>query len=146
MRTIENHQGFRLRFGEFPDLLFTATDTRTYFDMTHYLQSVKLEPEEKIAEFIAGFALWIDLLGKMYGIPPDERFAVDAATEHSLAEESFALPFLCCTDPAFGMYLLESMSQMMLTGLVCSDSYIFIQAQQRFTHEELVSTPNTNEL
>lgn len=47
MKAIENHQGFRLRFGEFPDLLFTVTDARTYFDMTHFLQSMKLEPEEK---------------------------------------------------------------------------------------------------
>ena len=67
---------------------------------------MKLEAEEKIAEFTAGFALWIDHLGKMYGIAPDERFAVDAATGHSLAEESFALPFLCCADPVFGVYLL----------------------------------------
>ncbi|MBS5203918.1 MAG: hypothetical protein KHZ50_09115 [Bacteroides ovatus] len=146
MRRIENHQGFRLRFGEFPDLLFIATDTRTYFDMTHFLQSMKLDPEEKIAEFTAGFALWIDHLGKMYGIPPDERFAVDAATGHSLAEESFALPFLCYADPVFGVYLLDSMSQMLLTGIACSDSYILMQAQQRFTHEELLSTSNTDEL
>ena len=71
MRRIENHQGFRLRFGEFPDLLFTVTDARTYFDMTHFLQSMKLEPEENITEFTEGFALWIEHLGKMYGIQPD---------------------------------------------------------------------------
>ena len=126
-------------------MLFVATDPRTYFDMTHFLQSMKLDPEEKIAEFTAGFALWIDHLGKMYGIPPDERFAVDAATGHSLAEESFALPFLCCADPVFGVYLLESMSQMMLAGIVCSDSYILVQAQQRFTAEELNPTSNPHE-
>ena len=146
MKAIENHQGFRLRFGEFPDLLFTVTDARTYFDMTHFLQSMKLDPEEKIDEFTAGFALWIDHLGKMYGIPSDECFAVDAATGHSLAEESFALPFLCCVDPVFGVYLLESISQMLLAGIACSDSYILMQAQQRFTQEELLSTPNTDEL
>lgn len=73
MGTIDNHQGFKLRFGEFPDLLFTAIDTRTYFDMTHFLQSMNLDPEEKIAEFTAGFALWIEHLAKMYGIPPAGR-------------------------------------------------------------------------
>ena len=144
MKAIENHQGFRLRFGEFPDLLFTVTDARTYFDMTHFLQSMKLEPEEKITEFTEGFALWIEHLGKMYGIQPDERLAVDAASGHFLAEESFALPFLCCADPVFGVYLLESMSQIMLVGIVCSASYILMQAQQRFTAEELnhTSTPH----
>ena len=145
MKAIENHQGFRLRFGEFPDLLFTVTDARTYFDMTHFLQSMKLEPEEKITELTEGFALWIEHLGKMYGIQPDERLAVDAASGHFLAEESFALPFLCCADPVFGVYLLESMSQMMLVGIVCSDSYILMQAQQRFTAEELNPTSNPHE-
>ena len=145
MKAIENHQGFRLRFGEFPDLLFTVTDARTYFDMTHFLQSMKLEPEEKITEFTEGIALWIEHLGKMYGIQPDERLAVDAASGHFLAEESFALPFLCCADPVFGVYLLESMSQMMLVGIVCSDSYILMQAQQRFTAEELNPTSNPHE-
>ena len=146
MKTIENHYGFKIRFGEFPDLLFATTDARAYFDMTHFLQSMKLDEKEKIAEFTAGFALWIEHLGKMYGIPPDERFAVDDATGHSLAEEVLALPFLTCVDPAFGSYLLESMSQMMPNGIVCSDSYIFMQAQNRFTREELISIPNTNEL
>lgn len=32
---------------------------------------MKLEPEEKITEFTEGFALWIEHLGKMYGIQPD---------------------------------------------------------------------------
>ena len=146
MGTIDNHQGFKLRFGEFPDLLFTAIDTRTYFDMTHFLQSMNLDPEEKIAEFTAGFALWIEHLAKMYGIPPDECFAVDAATKHSLAEESFALPFLCCTDPVFGAYLLESMTQMLLNGIVCSDSYVLMQAQVRFTPEELIANRTNSEL
>ena len=38
------------------------------------------------------------------------------------------------------------MSQMLLTGIACSDSYILMQAQQRFTREELLSTPNTDKL
>lgn len=70
---------------------------------------------------------------------------MDAASGHFLAEESFALPFLCCADPVFGVYLLESMSQMMLVGIVCSDSYILMLAQQRFTAEELNPTSNPHE-
>ena len=70
---------------------------------------------------------------------------MDAASGHFLAEESFALPFLCCAYSLFGVYLLESMSQMMLVGIVCSDSYILMQAQQRFTAEELNPTSNPHE-
>lgn len=122
-----------------------TSDTRIYFDMTHFLLAMDMEPEVKITEFTEGFATWIDHLGRVYGIPQDERFAVDAATGHRLAEESFALPFLVCVDPVFGVYLLESMSQMLLEGTVCSDTYILHQAQARFTAEEL-SNLNTKEL
>lgn len=121
-----------------------TVNTRTYFDMTHFLLAMELEPKAKITEFTEGFALWIDHLGQVYGVPPDERFAVDAATGHCLAEESFALPFLVCVDPVFEVYLLESMSQMLLEGTVCSDTYILRQAQARFTAEELISNLNTN--
>ena len=145
MKALKNHQGFKSRFGEFPDLLFATAGTRTYFDMTHFLQAMESDAEEKITEFTRGFALWLDQLGKVYGIPPDERFAVDAATGHALAEESFALPFLAYADPVFGVYLLESMSQMLLAGIACSDSYILMQAQERFTPEELIDNPNPNE-
>lgn len=146
MKTIKNHQGFKSRFGEFPDLLFATADARTYFDMTHFLQTMKVDTEEKITEFTRGFDLWINHLSKVYGIPPDERFVLDAATGHSLAEESLVLPFLTCVDPVFGVYLLESMTQMLLDGIVCSDSYILMQAQARFTQEELVSNLPPGEL
>ncbi len=145
MRTIKKHQDFESRFGEFPELLFARyDDTRIYFDMTRFLRSLKLDPERKISEFTEGFALWIGNLGKVYGIPPDELFAVDSATGHRLAEESLALPFLTCVDPVFGVYLLESMSQMLSVGIVCSDTYILMQAHDRFTVEELISTENSN--
>ena len=113
--------------------------------MTHFLQVIKLDAEEEITNFTQGFALWLDRLGKVYGIPPDERFAVDADTEHMLAEESFALPFLAYADPVFGVYMLESMSQMLLAGIACSDTYILMQAQARFTPAELIDNPNPNE-
>lgn len=145
MKKIVSRQAGESRFGEFQDLLFMPSDTRTYFDMTHFLLAMQLDSDAKIAEFTEGFATWIAHLGQVYGVPPDERFAVDAATGHRLAEESFALPFLVCVDPVFGVYLLESMSQMLLEGTVCSDTYILHQAQARFTAEEL-SNLNTKEL
>ena len=145
MKTIKNHQGFRSRFGEFPDLLFATAGVRTYFDMTHFLQVMKMDAEEKITEFTQGFALWLDRIGKVYGISLDECFAVDADTRHTLAEESFALPFLAYADPVFGVYMLESMSQMLLAGIACSDTYILMQAQARFTPEELIDKPTPDE-
>lgn len=143
MKAIKNHQGAKSRFGEFPDLLFTAcNNNRIYFDMTHFLRMMKLDSEGKISEFTEGFALWIGHLGKVYGIPPEEMFFSDSS-RHRWAEESLALPFLSCIDPVFGGYLLESMTQMLIEGVVCSDTYILMQARSRFTNEELVENPKT---
>ena len=113
MKAIENHQGFRLRFGEFPDLLFTVTDARTYFDMTHFLQSMKLEPEEKITEFTEGFALWIEHLGKMYGIQPGRNALPVGCPRRGHFSGRERIPFALCPFPSavpdppyLGVYLL----------------------------------------
>lgn len=140
MKMTMNHQAAKSRFGEFPELLFMARgNTRIYFDMTHFVLTMKQDPTKRVSEFIAGFALWIENLGKVYGIPQKELFFIDSSNHH-WAEESLALPFLACIDPVFGVYLLESMTQMLLEGLVCSDTYILAQARSRFTNEELITT------
>lgn len=68
MKTIKNHQGFKSRFGEFPDLLFATADARTYFGMAHFLQTMKVDTEEKITEFTRGFDLWINHLSEKYKV------------------------------------------------------------------------------
>lgn len=144
MITSENLQKLKFRFGEFPELLFGDLENgRTYFDMTHLLISQKRDPQTGIPAFSHAFAFWIDALAKIYGIPVGELFITDPLTGHEMAEESLALLFMIHNDPVFGAYLLESMTQMLIDGVVCSDSYILIQAHRRFTEEELLSTSNT---
>lgn len=133
------------RFGEFPELLFGNLDNgRTYFDMTHFLIAQKRDPETCIPGFTRAFACWINALAKVYGIPAEELFVTEPASGHSMAEESLALLFIIHSDPVFGAYMIESMTRMLLDGIVCSDTYILMQAHYRFTEEELVSTSKTD--
>lgn len=136
----KKHLKLQPRFGEFPELLFgTDPNGRTYFDITHFLKTRKMETEYHLPKFSTAFAFWIDLLSKIYGTPREELFVTDPGTKHTMAEESLALPFLVYIDPAFGIYLLESMTQMLLEGFVCSDTYLLMQMRNRFTPEELIS-------
>lgn len=146
MTTIEEQQKLKWKFGEFPELLFGDYNGRNYFDMTGFLIAKKLDPETAISEFTRNFVFWIDNLAKVYGIPAEELFITDPDSGHKMAEESFALLFMVHVDPLFGAYLLESMTQMLTDGIVCSDSYILMQAHRRFTEEELLSTSKSDKL
>lgn len=144
MNKIEKHSKLEFRYGEFPELLFgNYPNARTYFDVTHFLTAKKMDPESHFTEFTAAFSFWINKLGKIYGLSPEELFLIDQGTGHRMAEESLALLFIVYTDPAFGSYLLESMGQMLLEGFVCSDTYLLMQVQNRFTPQELISTLNS---
>lgn len=144
MITTEKHQKLKWKFGEFPELLFGNLDNgRNYFDMTQFLIAKKRDVETDLSGFRQAFAFWIDNIARIYGIPSEELLVTLPASGHIMAEESLALPFMTYTDPVFGAYMLESMTQMLTEGIVCSDSYILMQAHRRFTEEELLSTSNT---
>lgn len=142
-----NHQQLQLKFGEFPELLFGKLDNgRTYFDGTHYLIAEKRNPDPTIAAFIQTFAFWIKSFSKIYSIPEEEMFVTDNVTGHQMIEECLALLLLAYSDPIFGVYIIESMTQMLIQGIACSDTYILMQAHQRFDEEELLSTSNLETL
>lgn len=140
MNTAKNHSDFTPRFGEFPDLLFGERgNARLYFDATHFLRAMNLDPEPLVTKFQDACACWIDRLGEAYAIPKSELFIIDSRTGHQLAEEALSLLFLSYIDPPFGVYWHESMRQMLSEGVVCSDTYLLEQVRGRFTHEELSS-------
>lgn len=132
--------GFAPRFGEFPDLLFGVHGNgRTYFDVTIFAKAKNLDPKSCMSRFMDSYGVWIDALCKAYDIPRQALCVVDAAG-HLLAEESLALLLVASTDPVFGVYMLECVTQMLLEGVVCSDSYILSQARARFTPEDLTTS------
>lgn len=133
-------RGFVPRYGEFPDLLFGVHDNgRIYFDVTNFAEAKNLDPTSCMSRLMDSYGVWIDALCKAYDIPRQALCVVDAAG-HLLAEESLALLLVASIDPVFGVYMLECVTQMLLEGIVCSDSYILSQAKARFTPEDLTTS------
>lgn len=134
------------RYEEFPELLFaTAADGMQYFDATHFLLRKGDPQRHNTRHFEALFTLWKQAACSAYEIRADEVIVKDRDSGHILIDESLALLFVVYIDPAFGVYLLERMSEMLLNGYVLSDSAIIIQARLRLTKETLTNIINNNE-
>lgn len=134
------------RYEEFPELLFAkAEDGMQYFDATHFLVHKGDPQRHNIRHFETQFNLWMQATCAAYEIPADEVIVKDRDSGHILIDESLALLFVTYTDPAFGVYLLERMSEMFLNGFVLSDSAIIVQARLRLTKETLTNIIHHNE-
>lgn len=134
------------RYEEFPELLFAAAeDGMQYFDATHYLLHKGNPQQHNIRHFETQFNFWTQAVCAAYEIRVDEVIVKDRDSGHILIDESLALLFVTYTDPAFGVYLLERMSEMLLNGFVLSDSAIIVQARLRLTKETLTNIIHHNE-
>lgn len=130
-------------FGEFPDLLFCAGENNiSYFDATHYIASRGNASVHSARAFSDLFTGWIEAAGKIYNLEREELFTIDPNDGHELVEASLALLFVAYVDPAFGIYMTDCMTQMLLEGFMCSDTYVMAQAHKRFTPEELITKTN----
>lgn len=56
---------------------------------------------------------------------------------HLLIDECLALLFVVYIDPAFGVYLLERVDELLSGGFTVSDTWLVQAAGLRFTKEEL---------
>lgn len=134
------------RYEEFPELLFAAAeDGIQYFDATYYLLQKGDPQRHSIRHFETQFYLWKQAACAAYEIHADEVIVKERDSGHILIDESLALLFVAYIDPAFGVYLLERMSEMFLNGFVLSDSAIIVQARLRLTKETLTNIIVTNE-
>ena len=61
----------------------------------------------------------------------------DEASGHLLIDECLALLFVVYIDPAFGVYLLERVDELLSGGFTVSDTWLVQAAGLRFTKEEL---------
>ncbi len=130
---------YTMRYGEFPDLLFGTSDKGTvYFDATH---STKLKGASKIRsveDFFRRFSFWIEAIKEAYLISDEDLCALDAVTGHTLIDESLALLYVAYIDSGFGIYMLERISEMLLDGIVLSDTRIMQIIKDRLTKEEIL--------
>ena len=61
----------------------------------------------------------------------------DEASGHLLIDECLALLFVVYIDPAFGVYLLERVDELLSGGFTVSDTWLVQAAGLRFTKEEI---------
>lgn len=127
-----------IRFEEFPDLLFgTSADNKAYFDATGFIISCGDEHRHNVQDFRIAFHIWIATAMKIYGIEKEDLIVQDEASGHLLIDECLALLFVVYIDSAFGIYLLERMSEMLMNGFTASDTLLVRTIGLRFTIEEL---------
>ena len=81
----------------------------------------------------------------MYSIDKEDLVICDETSGHLLIDECLALLFVVYIDPAFGAYMLERVSELLIDGFTVSDSWLVMAAGNRFTLEELTKNLKSNE-
>jgi hypothetical protein len=139
MKTKKINPCIESRYREFPEVLFgkSCEDDMVYFDATHYLEQKRKTLNDAIETFEQKSEMFISALCEVYEMSKEEIIVRDEKTGHLLIEESLALLFVAYIDPGFAVYMLERLSEMLLTGLVLSDSAIAIIVRERFTRDDV---------
>lgn len=131
---------FRVQFGEFPELLFGESVNGTiYFDASLYIELKGDATKHSPIDFARKFSFWFESLQTYYEIPDGEIMTTDETTGHVLIDESLALLFVTYIDPAFGGYMVERVSELLLDGVVISDTRILAMVRNRLSKESLTN-------
>ena len=129
---------FTAKYIEFPELVFgKAANGTEYFDATLYIELKGDSLKHSPIYFARNFSFWFENFLKVYDIEDNTMIITDEATEHMLIDESMALLFIAYIDPSFGAYMVDRISEMLLNGIVLSDSRIVQAAGDRLTKEVL---------
>ena len=125
------------KYSEFPRMLFgTSENGRVYFDVTVYTEKKEEWKNLSISDFQQKFFWWISLLSEAYSVPVDKMIVTNSKDGHLLMEESLSLLFASYLDPVFGIYMLERISEMLVTGIVLSDAALVSMAKDRLTKDD----------
>lgn len=132
-----------VKYNEFPDLLFGTDEKENgYFNATHFI-SKKGDPEKhNVRSFDMKFIHWKNALCEAYDLQSEDVMLTNKQTGDILIDESFALLFVAYIDPAFGVYMIDRMSEMLLNGIVLSDSAIVMLSKERLSKEQLLNLAN----
>ena len=134
------------RYREFSSLFFGVSDDgMNYFDASEYIRKNGDIKKHSIKEFEIGFFFWKKAVSKEFSIDFDDLVVQDNTTKNILIEESLALIFLAYIHPEFGVYLLQSLDEMLLEGFAVSDSYLIHKVQQKFENKDIMNIFIENE-
>lgn len=129
---------FSVRYMEFPELLFGMSENGTlYFDATLYIELKGNNHKNSPIDFARKFSYWFETVKQIYELSDGELIITDETTGHILIDESLALLFVAYTDPYFAVYMIERVSELLLDGVVLSDTHITRLARNRLTKESL---------
>lgn len=134
---IENITCTQMKYGEFPSLLFgTSAQGIDYFDATYYIQNNGDADRHTVLDFEIQFAFWIKTICKVYELDADSVILMNEQG-HYLIDESLALIMVTYVDPDFGAYMLERITEMLINGIVISDTRLALIVRERLTDEQL---------
>lgn len=124
---------YEIRYREFPELLFTTRgDGCEYFDAFLYIKNKGDPNVHSVSGFRIAFAFWIKAVRDAYSLS-DEDIFITAPNGHQLIDYALALLFVAYVDPAFGVHIMERMSDMLLSGIVLSDTCLLLMAKDRLS-------------
>lgn len=133
----ENITCTRMKYGEFPNLLFgTSADGIDYFDATYYIQNNGDADRHTVVDFKIQFAFWIKTMCNVYELNAGSVILMNEQG-HYLIDESLALIMITYVEPDFGAYMLERITEMLINGIVISDTRLMLIVKGRLTDEQL---------
>lgn len=127
-----------IRYREFPDMRFGEADGRIYFDATHYAKKKEVVNLSVLTEFEHHFMWWVKNLSDAYSIPVEDIMVTDTDTGHLFFEESLDLLFIAYIEPAFSIYVLDRISEMLINGVTLSDTALVMSIKDRFGREDIL--------
>lgn len=126
---------YEIRYREFPELLFTVRgDGCEYFDAFLYIKNKGDPSVHSVQGFRTAFAHWINAARDAYSLSEEELFII-APNGHQLIDYALALLFVAYIDPTFGVYMIERVSDMLIGGIVLSDTCLLQMAKDRLSKE-----------
>lgn len=131
--------GYKIKYGEFPDLLFTVSnDGNEYCDVTSFMEERKCTDSHSIDNFMKVCKPWINAFCKVYSLDVDKLTLV-APNNHILIDSSLALLFVSYVDTEFSVYVYEKMADLLVSGIILSDTTLILMAKDRLPREVLLN-------
>ncbi|KAA6302852.1 MAG: hypothetical protein EZS26_001022 [Candidatus Ordinivivax streblomastigis] len=134
-----------VRYREFPEMVFGVSENGSlYFNASKYLLEKGDGKIHSIEGFKTGFNPWIKAVCEGYNLTMEELFMRDE-TGNWFIEESLSLLFITYLDSGFAIYILERISEMLITGIVLSDTTLMMMTRERLSKDDLIQIIQYNE-
>lgn len=128
------------KYREFPELMFGESFGKIiYFDATLYIEQRGDIHKHSVVGFFKEFSFWKRALMDAYLMQESEMVFVDEPSGHIMIEQSLALLFVSYVDPPFGVHIFERADELLLDGIVVSDTYLMQKVGDRFTQESMLN-------